>query len=79
MKTQYQQYFYNPKGHEIPLIFCTLENVETVNEFASLFRKDYDKMKEADIETCIRNYLTSGEFNHEAYHPALDSCPGYWI
>ena len=45
MKTQYQQYFYNPKGHEIPLIFCTLENVETVNEFASLFRKDYDKMK----------------------------------
>ena len=32
MKTQYQQYFYNPKGHEIPLIFCTLENVETVNE-----------------------------------------------
>ena len=23
----------------------TLENVETVNEFASLFRKDYDKMK----------------------------------
>ena len=44
--------------------------METVNEFASLFRKDYDKMKEADIQTCIRNYLTSGEFNYEAYHPA---------
>ena len=54
----------------------TLENVETVNEFASLFRKDYDKMKEADIETCIRNYLTSGEFNHEAYHPARDFLSG---
>ena len=50
--------------------------METVNEFASLFRKDYDKMKEADIETCIRNYLTSGEFNHEAYHPALDFLSG---
>ena len=44
--------------------------------FASLFRKDYDKMKEADIETCIRNYLTSGEFNHEAYHPARDFLSG---
>ena len=50
--------------------------MKTVNEFASLFRKDYDKMKEADIETCIRNYLTSGEFNHEAYHPALDFLSG---
>ena len=50
--------------------------METVNEFASLFRKDYDKMKESDIETCIRNYLTSGEFNHEAYHPALDFLSG---
>ena len=50
--------------------------METVNEFAPLFRKDYDKMKEADIETCIRNYLTSGEFNHEAYHPALDFLSG---
>ena len=29
-----------------------------------------------DIETCIRNYLTSGEFNHEAYHPALDFLSG---
>ena len=50
--------------------------METVNEFVSLFRKDYDKMKEADIETCIRNYLTSGEFNHEAYHPARDFLSG---
>ena len=50
--------------------------MKTVNEFASLFRKDYDKMKEADIETCIRNYLTSGEFNHEAYHPARDFLSG---
>ena len=33
-------------------------------------------MKEADIETCIRNYLTSGEFNHEAYHPARDFLSG---
>ena len=60
--------------HEDSMV--TLENVETVNEFASLFRKDYDKMKEADIEICIRNYLTSGEFNHEAYHPALDFLSG---
>ena len=60
--------------HEDSMV--TLENVETVNEFASLFRKDYDKMKEADIETCIRNYLTSGEFNHEAYHPARDFLSG---
>ena len=60
--------------HEDSMV--TLENVETVNEFASLFRKDYDKMKESDIETCIRNYLTSGEFNHEAYHPALDFLSG---
>lgn len=44
--------------------------METVNEFAPLFRKDYDKMKEADIQTCIRSYLTSGEFNHEVYHLA---------
>ena len=29
-----------------------------------------------DIETCIRNYLTSGEFNHEAYHPARDFLSG---
>ena len=43
---------------------------------AEYARKDYDKMKEADIETCIRNYLTSGEFNHEAYHPALDFLSG---
>ena len=50
--------------------------METVNEFVSLFRKDYDKMKESDIETCIRNYLTSGEFNHEAYHPARDFLSG---
>ena len=76
MKTQYQQYFYNPKGHEIPLIFCTLENVETVNEFASLFRKDYDKMKEADIETCIRNYLTSGEFNMFTFGQGLATMKG---
>lgn len=60
--------------HEDSMV--TLENVETVNEFASLFRKDYDKMKEADIETCIRNYLTSGEFNHDAYHPARDFLSG---
>ena len=60
--------------HEDSMV--TLENVETVNEFASLFRKDYDKMKESDIETCIRNYLTSGEFNHEAYHPARDFLSG---
>ena len=60
--------------HEDSMV--TLENVEKVNEFASLFRKDYDKMKEADIETCIRNYLTSGEFNHEAYHPARDFLSG---
>ena len=33
-------------------------------------------MKESDIETCIRNYLTSGEFNHEAYHPARDFLSG---
>ena len=48
--------------------YCTLENVKTVNEFVSLFRKDYDKMKGVDIQTYIRNYLMSGEFNHEAYH-----------
>ena len=29
-----------------------------------------------DIETCIRNYLTSGEFNHDAYHPARDFLSG---
>ena len=29
-----------------------------------------------DIETCIRDYLTSGEFNHEAYHPARDFLSG---
>ena len=52
--------------HEDSMV--TLENVETVNEFASLFRKDYDKMKGMDIQTYIRNYLMSGEFNHEAYH-----------
>lgn len=55
---------------------ATLKNVEMVNEFAALFRKDYDKMKEKDIETCIRNYMTSGEFDHEAYHPALDFLSG---
>ena len=50
--------------------------MKIVIEFVSLFRKDYDKMKESDIETCIRNYLTSGEFNHEAYHPARDFLSG---
>ncbi len=55
-----------------------LENVETIGEFASLFRKDYDKMKmkEGDINKCIKGYLTSGEYGHKAYHPAQDFLSG---
>ena len=53
-----------------------LENVETVNEFAFLFRTDYDKMGQEDIETCIEAYLTAGEFNHMAYHPVKDFLSG---
>ena len=53
-----------------------LENVETVNEFAFLFRTDYDKMGQEDIETCIEAYLTAGEFNHTAYHPVKDFLSG---
>ena len=55
-----------------------LENIETVGEFASLFRMDYDtmKMSEEEINACIESYITNGEFDHKAYHPVGDFLSG---
>lgn len=55
-----------------------LENVETIGEFASMFRKDYDIMTSmyVDVNACIEAYMTSGEFNHHAYHPIGDMLSG---
>lgn len=45
-----------------------LENVETVSEFALLFRLDYDIMKEeTDVNTAMQGFLTAGEFPHLSY------------
>lgn len=49
-----------------------LNNIETVSEFASLFRLDYDTMKKAegwDVDTCIEAYMTNGEFDHKMHQP----------
>lgn len=58
--------------------YPVLENVETMGEFASLFRADYDKMKPADMDvnTFLEGYLVSGEYNHKSYHPVKDFLSG---
>lgn len=53
-----------------------LSNLDSVYEFAVLFREDYDRMKEKNIQTCIEKYLTSGEYDHKAYHPVKDFLSG---
>ena len=58
--------------------YPVLENVETVGEFASLFRADYDRMKPEgmDINTFMEGYLTYGEYEHTGYHPVRDFLSG---
>ena len=58
--------------------YPVLENVETVGEFASLFRADYDRMKPEgmDINTFLEGYLTYGEYEHTGYHPVRDFLSG---
>lgn len=55
-----------------------LKNVETVGVFASLFRLDYESLiaDGMDIEECVQAYMTSGEFNHQEYHPVRDVISG---
>ncbi|MDO4304193.1 MAG: pre-toxin TG domain-containing protein, partial [Bacillota bacterium] len=55
-----------------------LEHVETIGEFATLFRLDYDtmKMEDKDINACIEAYMTAGEYDHKAYHPVKDFLSG---
>ena len=55
-----------------------LENVETIGEFAALFRADYDRMKMKDkvINACIEAYMKGGEYDHKAYHPVKDFLSG---
>ena len=55
-----------------------LENVETVSEFASLFRKDYDTMtkKDMSLEEYLEWYSDSGDASHKGYHPVADIVSG---
>ena len=54
-----------------------LEHIETIGEFASLFREDYDKMTEGkDVNSCLKEYMTMGEFDHKACHPGKDFLSG---
>lgn len=43
-----------------------------------MFRKDYDIMTSmyVDVNACIEAYMTSGEYNHHAYHPIRDMLSG---
>ena len=58
--------------------YPVLENVETMGEFASLFRADYDRMKPegTDLNTFLKNYVSYGEYDHKAYHPVGDFFSG---
>ena len=57
--------------------YPVLENIETVGEFASLFRADYDKMKPTvEINKFLEGYLVTGEFEHVGYHPVRDFLSG---
>lgn len=55
-----------------------LENAETVWEFASLFRKDYDTMlvKDMSLEEYLEWYSDSGDASHKGYHPVADMISG---
>ena len=55
-----------------------LENAETVWEFASLFRKDYDTMlvKDMSLEEYLEWYSASGDASHKGYHPVSDMISG---
>ena len=58
--------------------YPVLENVETMGEFASLFRADYDRMKPegTDLNTFLKNYVSYGEYDHKAYHSVGDFFSG---
>ena len=58
--------------------YPVLENVETMGEFSSLFRTDYDRMKPegTDLNTFLKNYVSYGEYDHKAYHPVGDFFSG---
>ena len=55
-----------------------LENVETVSEFASLFRRDYDTMmaKDISLDKYLEWYADSGDDFHKGYHPVADMMSG---
>ena len=48
-----------------------LEGMDTIQEFAVLFRPQYNKLMEdvQDISDCAEIILTQGEYNHAEYHP----------
>ena len=58
--------------------YPVLENVETMGEFSSLFRTDYDRMKPegTDLNTFLKNYVSYGEYDHKAYHSVGDFFSG---
>lgn len=55
----------------------SLENVEIIGQFAGLFRQDFlSKASYMDLDKRVEQYLTYGEFDHEAYHPVEDFLSG---
>ena len=55
-----------------------LENAETMWEFASLFRLEYDTMTEkaVDLDSYLNWYLDTGDAEHKGYHPTADMISG---
>lgn len=55
-----------------------LENMETISEFASLFRKDYATMNEEgeSLQQYLEKYVNTGDIEHKGYHPLADMLSG---
>lgn len=57
--------------------YPVLENIETIGEFALLFREDYANMKSStDINKKLQAFLEYGEYRHRMYHPEDDYLSG---
>ena len=71
-------YFFGITNIEPKDGYPVLENVETMGEFATLFRTDYDRMKPegVSLDTFLKEYLAYGEYDHKAYYPVVDFFSG---
>ena len=56
----------------------TLENMETIGVFATLFRMDYQSFKESgvDVDQIMEEYLYSGEYTHKKNEPVKEFVSG---